>query len=104
MALCPLMVTGAAGCWNGAVDGKLQIPFLLEMSLWLAVGTAFASYGCYRIEWLYQRVVEARELGQYRVIRRLGEGGMGTVYLAEHLLLKRVCAVKLIRQDWAGDE
>ena len=46
---------------------------------------------------LRQQVVEARQLGQYRLGRRIGSGGMGDVYLAEHQLLKRPCAVKLIR-------
>src|SRR5262249_54069316 len=43
------------------------------------------------------------QLGQYRLRRKLGSGGMGEVYLAEHLLLRRPCAVKLIRPDQAGD-
>ena len=41
----------------------------------------------------------ARQFGQYRLRRRLGAGGMGEVFLAEHELLKRPCAVKLIRTD-----
>jgi serine/threonine-protein kinase len=43
------------------------------------------------------------ELGQYRLTRKLGAGGMGEVYLAEHRLLKRPCAIKLIRPELARD-
>jgi serine/threonine-protein kinase len=44
-----------------------------------------------------------RGLGQYDLKQRLGGGGMGEVYLAEHRLLKRPCAVKLVRKDRAHD-
>ena len=36
---------------------------------------------------------------KYRVVRRLGSGGMGTVWLAEHLVMHRQVAVKVIRPD-----
>ena len=35
-----------------------------------------------------------------RLRERIGTGGMGEVYLAEHELLKRPCAVKLIRPEF----
>jgi response regulator RpfG family c-di-GMP phosphodiesterase/serine/threonine protein kinase len=38
-------------------------------------------------------------LGQYRVLDRLGEGGMGTVVLGEHALLRRKVAIKIVSVD-----
>jgi len=36
---------------------------------------------------------------RYRVLKALGSGGMGTVYLAEHTVMKRTVALKVIRPD-----
>lgn len=33
---------------------------------------------------------------RYRVVRRLGEGGMGAVYEGEHLLIKKRVAIKVL--------
>lgn len=39
---------------------------------------------------------------RYRVLKKLGEGGMGTVYLAEHRVMERFVALKVIRPDVAA--
>jgi serine/threonine-protein kinase len=41
--------------------------------------------------------------GRYRLEARVGEGGMGVVYRARHVLIDRIVAVKLIRPDLRGE-
>lgn len=41
--------------------------------------------------------------GRYRLESQLGEGGMGVVYRARHVLIDRVVALKLIRPDLRGE-
>ena len=74
-----------------------------EMVGSMAVAFTTAVYGSYKIGALRQEAFEARQLGQYRLKRRLGSGGMGEVYLAEHYMIKRPCAVKVIRPSRAAD-
>jgi serine/threonine-protein kinase len=46
----------------------------------------------------------ARMLGEYRLLRRLGRGGMAEVYLAEQTSLKRNVAIKVLRKERVTDE
>ena len=50
------------------------------------------------------RVREAEQLGQYTLLRKLGEGGMGIVWEAKHALLQRRTAIKLLPPERAGAE
>ena len=51
------------------------------------------------IEHLGRKVRRAREMGSYRLVELIGRGGMGEVWKAEHRLLARPAAVKLIRAE-----
>ena len=45
---------------------------------------------------------EGLPLGHYRLLTKIGEGGMGEVWRARHQLLARDCAIKLIRPERLG--
>ena len=74
-----------------------------EHGLFLLLGAFTAIFGAHTINVLRIEAREARMLSQYRLGQRLGVGGMGEVYLAEHRMLKRPCAIKLIRPERSDD-
>ena len=40
-------------------------------------------------------------LGRYKITKKLGEGGMGTVYLAEHITIRKTFAIKVLSSEFA---
>lgn len=68
-------------------------------ALFIVAGALLAIVSAYTLNGLRGQLREARKLGQYHLGEKLGEGGMGEVYMAEHQFLKRPCALKLIRPD-----
>lgn len=69
----------------------------------LLAGAALAIYSAHVLNGLRSDLHAARKFGQYRLGRKLGIGGMGEVFFAEHQLLKRPCALKLIRTESDAD-
>src|SRR6266571_2274697 len=52
----------------------------------------------------FPEIKPGSELAGYRVESLIGRGGMGVVYLAEHLRLKRKVALKVLAPEVSGDE
>ncbi len=78
---------------------------LFEHSFWALFEDFFLVIGMRTLEKANHEAAKdkVRELNGYRIVRLIGSGGMGDVLLAEHRLLKRPCAIKLVRQDRVRD-
>jgi serine/threonine-protein kinase len=48
--------------------------------------------------------VIGRVVGKYRLLAKIGEGGMGSVFRAEHTVLGSPAAVKVLLSMWTEDE
>jgi eukaryotic-like serine/threonine-protein kinase len=81
---------------------------------WVTIATffTFRTFLCAGIAYVIGLVVyrygvrlkKAGELGNYELVKRLGEGGMGEVWVGRHRMLARPAAVKLIRVDLLGND
>jgi serine/threonine-protein kinase len=70
-----------------------------------------SNYMCAILAYVIARMVHrvnlqlkyAREIGSYELVERIGAGGMGEVWRAQHRLLAHPAAIKLIRSDMLGE-
>jgi serine/threonine-protein kinase len=105
IGLMLLLVVGA-DAWNFAhasVAPSVMATYLGAQWGVLLAFAAYAVFGAYRLDLAASAARDALQLGQYVLLDRLGSGGMGEVHRAEHQLLRRPCAVKLIRPEHAGN-
>lgn len=76
----------------GVVFGALVLAAAAALASWLSLLRLRGELG------------GQRRIGAYRLEKPIGEGGMANVYLARHDLLKRPCALKLLKPARATDE
>ena len=103
MAVSKLALFAIYAFWLRPLPTDMAVRILLGTSLNLSIAIAITLFASSRIEILRRQAAEARKLGQYLLKEKLGTGGMGEVYRAEHVLLRRPCALKLIRPDRTSD-
>ena len=107
LGIAPTLMWGLAYVRSPEFAALTQIePFseeFISQFLILAVSVVSATVGVKTIGSLRTEAFVARQMGQYRLREQLGSGGMGEVYLAEHQMMKRPCAIKVIRPEKAGD-
>jgi len=99
IAAAPLVMIAVTALAHAEVRQLLTLRELTGVSLTMAVAAVIGLFGVDTIGSLRREAFEARRLGRYQLTKRIGVGGMGEVYLAEHQLMKRPCVVKLIRPD-----
>jgi serine/threonine-protein kinase len=83
---------------------------VLERPAVFATYFLVSTYSCAVAAYVGSRVVhrvgmrlkQARAIGSYELVEKIGEGGMGEVWRAKHRLLVRPAAIKLIRADVLG--
>ena len=103
MIVTPLGIDAVVAATHLPAQHNLVALFAVAATM-LTAGGGLAVFGTAKIAELQRQVASAqqavREMGQYRLRRKLGSGGMGEVYLAEHRLLKRPCALKRIHAKY----
>ena len=95
VAAVPL--TYAAGVALGTNQRLDPLEFFFSLVFPYIVVLVMVYVGSRVVSGLGAAVRKARELGSYRLVKLLGEGGMGEVWRAEHRMLARPAAIKLIR-------
>ena len=85
--------------------GTLELPaanMWIGQAFGLAVAVGLATVISRQLYQIGVKLSQARSAGSYQLVSKLGEGGMGEVWRAEHRMLARPAAVKLILPERLG--
>lgn len=84
--------------------GPWVYPYIAEATVPTIICSLIAIFGSRVVYNLTRDLSTARRLGSYQLIEKIGAGGMGEVWKAQHQLLARPAAIKLIRAEKLGTD
>jgi serine/threonine-protein kinase len=88
---------------GGRAQDLIVGALVTQATLWATFTVVLATVTSSVTFHLRRSVARARQLGQYRLLEKIGEGGMGVVYRGEHEMLRRPTAIKLLPPHIAGE-
>lgn len=102
----PLVMIGASR-FVPFVHEQLESPLMLWTFLQACVFLMFAGVvaagGSHLLWSAKEQIYQARRLGQYRLVARIGAGGMGEVWMARQMPLNRRVALKILKESTLKD-
>ncbi|MBW2455599.1 MAG: serine/threonine protein kinase [Deltaproteobacteria bacterium] len=110
-ALVPLIAVTALGlvpfeadlAIRRATPSHAKLALVVNLSVWWTMVTVVCTAIGRIIFKLHREVRQAKQMGQYTLEEKLGEGGMGLVYRARHALMRRPTAIKLLPPEKMGE-
>ncbi|AZQ64919.1 serine/threonine protein kinase [Flammeovirga pectinis] len=82
-----------------------KLDFLFIILYIIITGLLFVLYNSNITLLRYNKKInQLHQLGQYKLLDKIGEGGFGEVYKAEHVLLKMPVAIKLLKKEISNDD
>ena len=99
-----VVVMSSFAVWPSPTQARHLLGWAIYVACWLSLGVVLSALASRVIFGLRERARVAEQLGQYTLLERIGQGGMGEVYRAEHAMLRRPTAVKLLRPEAVGEQ
>ena len=95
-AMAPLIPITYSLARHAGMPAMMATGASIYTGIWATVGIACTTTISQVIYGLQLQVRKAMQLGQYVLEEKIGEGGMGVVYRANHAMLRRPTAIKLL--------
>jgi eukaryotic-like serine/threonine-protein kinase len=107
LAILATLLMGPLGLLIGTSYYERPIPAGTDWVVLFSPTLLVATFAVVLSRFIYNMGLEmqhVREMGSYKLVEKIGEGGMGEVWRAEHRFLTRPSAVKLLRSEVCGSQ